>query len=180
MAIYRDKNQRQNDMKEIARLALFGNLSQGEIAERIGIDQPAVSRILKKLRKQWAEEAKADIGEVIALELKKLDAMELETLAEWEKSKKDYQKRSIEDKPKSQNGGGRTAKVETGGQCGDPRYMTVLLQIQDRRAKFLGTDKPSKVAPTTPDGEKPYQNRTDAELDARLSELMVKAANAAQ
>lgn len=37
-----------------------------------------------------------------------------------------------------------------------PRLAAIdrLLKIQERRARLLGLDKPTKVAPTTPDGEK--------------------------
>lgn len=81
----------------------------------------------------------------------------------------------VEDKPAgSRGGGGRSAKIEKGGQTGDPRYLQVILGIQDRRAKLLGTDKPQKVAPTTPDGSAPYKPMTDAELDARIQELAAK------
>jgi len=155
---------------EIAKLALFGRPTQQEIADKIGVDVATVCRHLKAIRGEWKQQAQADINEVIAQELQKLDELEAQALAEWERSKKDYQKKVAE----SGGRGGKKAKIETGGQCGDPRYLQVILGIQDRRAKLLGTDKPQKVAPTNPDGTEPYKPMTDAELDARILELSKK------
>lgn len=39
---------------------------------------------------------------------------------------------------------------------GDFKTVEILLKIQDRRAKLLGLDAPTKVAPTTPDGSEPF------------------------
>jgi hypothetical protein len=38
-------------------------------------------------------------------------------------------------------------------QTGDPRYLTAIMGIQDRRSRLLGLDAPVKFAPTTPEGE---------------------------
>ncbi len=39
---------------------------------------------------------------------------------------------------------------------GDYKAIELSLKIQDRRAKLLGLDAPTKVAPTNPDGKEPY------------------------
>ena len=161
--IRRTREQRARDRAEIARLALFGNPTQQEIAEKVGLDQATVSRELKAIRAEWRESAVTDIEQVIAQELQKLDALEAQALAEWERSKKDWQKKVVEDKPAgSRGGGGKSAKIETGGQTGDPRYLQVILGIQDRRAKLLGTDKPAKFAETNPDGSPLSKEHRDA------------------
>lgn len=52
-----------------------------------------------------------------------------------------------------------------------------ILKIMERRAKLMGLDAPSKVAPTNPNGDEPYDRpMTDAELDARIAELLEKGA----
>lgn len=40
----------------------------------------------------------------------------------------------------------------------------------ERRARLLGLDKPLKIAPTTPEGDRPYANLTDAELEQLVRE----------
>lgn len=39
---------------------------------------------------------------------------------------------------------------------GDYKAIELSLKIQDRRAKLLGLDMPTKIAPTNPDGDQPY------------------------
>lgn len=179
MAAKRSREQRAADRAKLAQLALFGNKTQEQMAQEIGIDQTTVSRELKRIREDWRQSALQDIDEVIARELKKLDQLELEALQEWERSKRDWTKKVVEDKPRSKGVAGKSARIETGSQTGDPRYLQVLISIQDRRSKLLGIDKPQKMAPTTPDGSQPYRNdMTDAEIDRRIAELAAKCGDA--
>lgn len=57
---------------------------------------------------------------------------------------------------------------------GDGAATDRVLKIMDRRAKLLGLDAPSKIAPTTPDGMETYQGMTERELDQRIAELQAK------
>jgi hypothetical protein len=57
---------------------------------------------------------------------------------------------------------------------GDTAATDRVLKIMERRAKLLGLDAPSKIAPTSPDGEAPYQGMTEQELDQRIAELQAK------
>lgn len=56
----------------------------------------------------------------------------------------------------------------------DPQHQVAaansLVRIVERRAKLLGLDAPTKIAPTTPDG-RPLSGMSDEELDARLAAL---------
>lgn len=45
------------------------------------------------------------------------------------------------------------------------------LRIMERRARLLGLDAPTKIAPTTPDGMNPYEGVSDAELRAVIAGL---------
>jgi F420-dependent methylenetetrahydromethanopterin dehydrogenase len=55
---------------------------------------------------------------------------------------------------------------------GDPQAVTAALRVMDRRAKLLGLDAPTKIAPTDPSGDNPYLAASDDELRA----LAVKVA----
>lgn len=170
----RSKDQRRVDRVEIANLKLKHKTLE-QIATETGLSTATIKRELVIIRKEWQAASLEAIDEIKARELAKLDLYEAEVLAEWARSKESYSKKVVEERPQgAKGGGGRFAKIETGGQTGDPRYMTILLGIQDRRAKILGTDAPTKVAPTTPDGSAPYRPMTDAELDARIMELSTK------
>ena len=144
----RSKAQKIKDREQIAALKLRGRTLQ-QIADAVGISVMTVRRELKALMGEWQVSAAEDIAAVKARELQKLDALEEEAWREWERSKEDWIKKS------SKKGGAKSepeTKVETGGQCGDPRYLQALLGIQDRRARLLGIDAPSKITATNPDG----------------------------
>lgn len=128
--------------------------TRAQIAAELGLSLATIKREWKLITAEWQAAMLEDADQVKARELAKLDALEEEALRAWEKSKQDYQKRIVEEKPgSSKHTGGRYAKVETGKSNGDPRFLQVLLSIQERRARLLGTDKPIKVASTDPTGE---------------------------
>jgi hypothetical protein len=51
-----------------------------------------------------------------------------------------------------------------------------LLRIMERRAKLLGLDAPTKVAPTTPDGTREYQEMDDEQVARRIQAILALAA----
>lgn len=169
----RTKAQRLKDRERIAHLRLF-HRTQDQIAEELGIHTSTVCRELKIIEAEWQANAQRSIATIKAEELRKLDHYELETLKEWERSKKDYTKKIMEDSQGIGERKTRKAKIETSEQYGDPRYMSVLLGIQDRRAKIIGMDAPQKVAPTNPEGTEAYKGMTDGEMNARIKELAGK------
>lgn len=65
-------------------------------------------------------------------------------------------------------------------ETGDDKDITLCLAIMNRRARLLGLDAPSKIAPTTVDGNNSYQPTADysrltvLELE-KLKELLEKA-----
>ena len=64
--------------------------------------------------------------------------------------------------------------------AGDPQAVAAALRVEERRARMLGYDAPAKVAPTTPDGEKPWSmdGLSPEEITAvraEIERLMVEA-----
>ena len=64
--------------------------------------------------------------------------------------------------------------------AGDPQAITAALRAEERRARMLGYDAPAKVAPTTPDGEKPWRLEGPSadeitEVRAEVERLMIEA-----
>lgn len=170
--IGRSKTLKAQHREQIATLRLK-QVTIRVIAEQLGISIPTVKRELRSLEAEWLEASREAVDQVKARELQKLDLLEAEAMAEWERSKKDYQRRIVEDRPSTgPNGGrgaGRFAKLESGGQTGDPRYLQVLLGISDRRAKLIGADAPHKIAPTNPDGSALSKDHRDAVMAAFAS-----------
>jgi hypothetical protein len=64
--------------------------------------------------------------------------------------------------------------------AGDPAAVAAALRILERRARMLGYDAPAKVAPTTPNGEKPWSMdglspEEITQVRAEVERLMIEA-----
>ncbi len=137
--------------KQVANLYLQGGLLHHQIAEKLGVSRPTITMDLKAIMDQWRAEARADIGEVTGRELAKLDIMEAEAWAAWERSKNEAvsttKEKIVGDKQSTK------ASERREGRDGDPRYMTIIIGCMERRAKLLGLDAPTKIAQTDPNGD---------------------------
>lgn len=147
--------QKDADREQVAKLSLEG-FSTHAIASKMNVSQKTVWRDLEVIRKQWRERSVEILDEIKARELAKLDKIEN---AAWEcfyRSIGTHEKRVAELRPGKQ--GGKFSKIETEELNGDPRWLTVILNCQERRAKILGSDAPAKVAATNPEGteERPF------------------------
>lgn len=95
-----------------------------------------VYKDLKQLLINWKREHEENIDLYITKELSKLDKIEAELWDAWERSKK----RIVS---KIRQSGLKTERSET--FAGNPRYLDLVLSVQQRRAKLLGLDAPVKV-----------------------------------
>jgi hypothetical protein len=101
----------------------------------------------------WKKKRNVDINQYVLQELEKLDKIEVEAWEAWEKSKTGKLKTKSRDskKPKKLNAEsderdyyGYTEEAnET--SAGNPKFMDIVLAVQQRRAKLLGFDAPSKI-----------------------------------
>jgi DNA-binding transcriptional MerR regulator len=55
---------------------------------------------------------------------------------------------------------------------GDVQSIAQALKVMERRARLLGLDAPTKIAPTDPTGEREYHELTDAERVARITAIV--------
>lgn len=126
---------------------------------------------------QWKKENMMLIDEYIELEVRKLDKMEVELWAAWERSKSGKRKSEIVG-GSINNGnvsGGQLSKrtLETGD--GDPRYLDMILKLFDRKAKLLGYNAPLNVnVYNKPIDEQPHN--TNYDISSLPTELVVQMA----
>lgn len=143
----RTPEQRENDLVFCTDLFLRG-YSYRQIADllnqrnaKMGLDYAIVPPMrvykdLKQLLINWKREHEENIDLYITKELSKLDKIETELWDAWERSKK----RIVS---KIRQSGLKTERSET--FAGNPRYLDLVLSVQQRRAKLLGLDAPVKV-----------------------------------
>lgn len=143
----RSPEQRENDLVFCTDLFLKG-YSYRQISDllnkrnaKMGLDYAIVPPMrvykdLKQLLINWKREHEENIDLYITKELFKLDKIESELWDAWERSKK----RIVS---KIRQSGLKTERSET--FAGNPRYLDLVLSVQQRRAKLLGLDAPVKV-----------------------------------
>ena len=155
---------------------LLSNLEERGMEYRVTFQQ--VFNDIKSAMVDWKKENTEMIDKYVDLELRKLDKMEVELWDSWERSKNGKRKTEIEggELNRGNVSGGRLKKrtLETGD--GDPRYLDLLLKIQERRAKLLGYNAPIKldIYSEKPKDESPAGVNYD--INAIPSELLVDLA----
>lgn len=127
-----------------------------DIADRLNADlekrklnyrltMPMVYYDIQQMLIEWKRNQLESIDQYVTAELQKLDKMEVEAWNAWEISKQSKKKN------KTKKGGnglmGRQIMTEEAIETtsGNPRYLDLLLNIQQRRAKILGFDAPIKI-----------------------------------
>lgn len=149
----REAAQVARDRKRIAELYLQGWL-QVDIAQDVGIDQSTVSRDLKAIRDEWLKSTLVDFNEAKAKELARIDAVEVEAWAAYERSKG---KREVTTQESAAVGDGednarQKVQIRTEDRDGDPKWLEIVLKCSEQRRKILGIDAPTKSEVTGKDG----------------------------
>lgn len=130
------------DRAETARLYLQG-VPQHEIAAKQGVTREQITYDLNVIRAEWVKNAQEGMTELVARELAKLDRIEAEAWAAWERSCK-----SRERKRTKKTTGGESdrleAQVETEERDGDPRWLEIVAKCVDQRCKLRGLNAPQK------------------------------------
>lgn len=141
-------------MTEIARLYLQGK-TQNEIALARGVTQGQISKDLKKLQELWMASALRDFDAVKQEQLAKIDHLEREAWAAWERSLLDKEVTFTEqanasptaallaglpedDKPVLKKGSVRTKTyIRKEGQTGNTAYLAQVQWCIEQRCKLF-------------------------------------------
>ena len=119
---------------------------------------------MQLIQKQWRESAVRDFDVAREIEIRKLDRLEREAWAAWERSQKPAQEATI-----STDGSNQKTVKKVAEQTGDARFLDVVNKCIASRRALLGLDAPTKIAPTSPDGMESYHTHVMTEL-MRLAE----------
>lgn len=119
---------------QVAELYVQG-WTQAAIAEHLSVAQPTVCTDLQRIQKEWRDSRVRDFDAARDLEIQKLDRLEREAWAAWERSQKPSQSAEFKD------GIANTpTKKKVKNQNGDPRFLAVVLQAIAGRRALLGLD----------------------------------------
>ncbi len=137
--------------QQVAELYLR-SWTQTAIAEHLGVAQPTICEDLKRIRQQWRDSAIRDFDAAREEELQKLDLLEREAWAAWERSQQIQESTRV-----IQDGSGKRAQKTVEHPVGDPRYLEQVQKCIAARRALLGLDAPTRIAPVMPNGEEPFR-----------------------
>jgi len=138
--------------------------TQSQIAKQLAVSQSNVCKDIKAIQNRWRESSIRDFDVLRERELKKLDRLEVEAWNAWQRSQKPAQEATI-----STDGSTQKTVKKVAEQTGDPRFLDQISKCIASRRALLGLDAPTKIAPTSPDGEEAYHSHVMAQL-MRLAE----------
>jgi ATP/maltotriose-dependent transcriptional regulator MalT len=128
--------------QQVARLYLQGQ-SQVEIAQELRTAQSTISKDLDKIHAAWRESAIRDFDAQRDLELARLNQIEREAWAAWERSQRPAQQAVVE----GETSGSQRSRRTVRNQYGDPRFLELAWRCNEQRRKMLGLDAPTQIAP---------------------------------
>ena len=137
---------------------------QVDISSHLGVAQATISTDLKTIQTQWRESAIRDFDILRERELQKLDRLEREAWDAWERSKKPSQSAVM-----TTDGHDQRTQKTVKDQVGDPRFLEQVHKCIASRRALMGLDAPTRIAPTSPDGDEAYHTHVMHEL-MRLAE----------
>lgn len=172
--LIRTKERREQDAVTIAEMYVRGS-SFREIADAHGLTHSQAYDDVCLIRENWKKSAVSDYDTRVAIELHKLDKVEMAAWTGWEKSLQDAVEEDITYTKKQQiRKKGQPAKaskeltvkekqVKTKGQSGNPAYLSTITRCIERRCQILGLDQPKKIAPVALDENGKWSPKTDQE-----------------
>ena len=125
--------------KRVADLYLQG-WTQSAIAAEVGVKQPTVCTDLKKIQADWKESAVRDFDLRREIELQKIDRVEREAWAAWERSQKPSQSAYTTDEANQ-----RHTRRHVKNSNGDPRFLEIVHKCIGARRELLGLDAPTRM-----------------------------------
>jgi hypothetical protein len=181
----RSDAERNRDLHIVAEMYTKGYTLRA-IGETIGVSLGQVQYDLGKIREEWKTSAIADYETRVAIELQKLDRLETQAWAGWERSLLDSEETSTtykKSRPKVRRGKksipGRMQQTEkvakVKGQAGNPQFLQVVRGCIERRCAILGIDQPKKIAPVKMDEDGKWVSITEEEKVKTIQAIFERA-----
>jgi hypothetical protein len=135
--------QREQDLAEITRRYLRGE-TQAAIAQVLGLSQQQISYDVGTVRKRWQKAAAADMREIKARELAKIDELERTYWEAWTRSLEETRSKTVKARGTV---GAETPQLaeqvnKSEERMGNPAYLAGVQWCIERRCRLLGIDAP--------------------------------------
>jgi len=184
----RSNREVKRDRADIARLYLVEHKTQDEIAVIYKVTQQQISYDLAQMAEEWRAQRLQAIDVHKDQELVRIGILEREYWDAWKRSQRDAVTKTTESVPgkpdddeipdgidlepdelaqvmASRDTEAILKRVEKRvGQVGAKAFLDGLEWCSENRRKLLGLDAPTKISPTSPDGETAYSGMNNADL----------------
>jgi hypothetical protein len=147
--------------------------TQTQISAEVGVSQRQVSDDLQKVRAWWLESTLRNFDALKAEQLARLDQIEREAWAAWERSIGTHRV----EKAEKRSGGSADltiASVTKEERAGNPKFLELVGSCVSKRCEILGLAAPVKGPPPIPVDVVSARERLAAEL-ARIRERQLPA-----
>jgi len=138
--------------------------TQREIAEALGVSQPAVSKMVRRAGLDACEELREQSRAHLARQSSQLDYVFRESIEAWEKSKSDHTRRRhqrVEGTAADAVGVAKTvAEAVATTREGDPRFLATALQALREKREALTLVGPAEPATSLRPGADPWAATT--------------------
>jgi hypothetical protein len=163
---------------KVASLLVRGEMNHYEITRKLGMEESqrsTISRDIQAIKAEWRLAAVRNFDDAVGRELAKLDSLEAEMWAAWERSKTPREVTRTRHRT-----GGKTAGDEAERRKehrdGNPQFAQMILSCIDRRCKLLGLDPERQPDGMPPPGTK-GKDLTDDERERAYNRLLSKLAS---
>jgi hypothetical protein len=138
MSIRRDVRVAQR--RQLAADLYLQGKTQAEIALTCNVTQQQISSDLYAIQKRWIKDATLDFNQIKSRELARIDRVEREAWAAYERSKQAFKSHTV--KAKGTQGQAQPGAVEqttrTDERTGDPRWIDKVQWCIEQRLKIFG------------------------------------------
>jgi hypothetical protein len=132
---------------EVSELYMKTSLSMREIGLQYGVTYGTIYNDLRAIREDWRTKATDNIEKKKAMELGRVDMIEVEAWKAWERSVGTTTKTTT-----TKRGKDVTVSVVVDTQSGDARYLDQIHKCVEQRRRILGLDEPNRSTIEDPDG----------------------------
>jgi uncharacterized protein YerC len=150
--------------QRVLHLVIRGRTQQ-QIATEVGVSQPAVSKILKRVEDRLVADVAPMVERWRVRQTLRLDHVYSEAIAGWEASKQDSVRRRQRKLEAGRGPGGTLAELVSENRPGDPSFLEVARRaLADLRA-IWGVNAPDRLAVSATAA---FASLSDAALEAEL------------